>query len=257
MYSSMSTPVRLEPAANAAWAAACISSMSRLPLPLKLTAPIPARDFFFCFRAEGIACCAAAATAAVLVDAVLSASDMSWSPSAGPLLCRAKAFCCCAAAWLLGETCVSSSSMGSPPDAAAAAAAAFRFLTAIAAAASGCCALLSTLYPSAAAFVKADAWLVGDCRSPLPLGLAAGTSPARPARYACCRHCVHVNLCDGSMASSPFMKSRAAVGSLLLYLRSRVSGRDMSGNLRPANLGFLRNSWYCSSVRGPMRRWMM
>eukprot|EP00983_Pelagomonas_calceolata_P008463 276784-Pelagomonas_calceolata.AAC.1 len=51
-----------------------------------------------------------------------------------------------------------------------------------------------------------------------------------------CKHSAHVRRLLGLRANRLHMKDCASGGSLPAYLRSRVSGRDMSGNFRPANL---------------------
>ena len=61
----------------------------------------------------------------------------------------------------------------------------------------------------------------------------------------------------GSICSSCFIKLSARLVSLPTYFFCRVSGRDISGNLRPTKRGLRMNKSFCSCVRGPSTRWMM
>ena len=53
------------------------------------------------------------------------------------------------------------------------------------------------------------------------------------------------------------MKLSDLFESVPTYFFWSVSGLDMSGNLRPTNLGFLKNNASCAGVSGPSMRWMM
>jgi hypothetical protein len=53
------------------------------------------------------------------------------------------------------------------------------------------------------------------------------------------------------------MKLNDLLDKVPTYFFCSVSGRDMSGNLRPTNLGFLKNNASWAGVSGPSMRWMM
>lgn len=58
------------------------------------------------------------------------------------------------------------------------------------------------------------------------------------------RQSIAVNLLTGSKVRVPFNSFKASGDSLPAYLRSKVSGFEMSGNFNPMKRGFLLNSSY-------------